>query len=272
MFGDNLSIISDTTIAATRTQGVEMKDKFRANIMLAAPAAIITILLLLVMGRPEALPEVESYTFSVVKILPYLVVLILAVAGTNVFVVLTGGIVLSGVIGMIYGDFTVLSLANEIYNGFSKMQEIFLLSFLTGGLAHMVTKAGGIQWLLNVVQKRVTGRRSAQVGVAALVSLTDAAVANNTVAIIINGSLAKSLGDKYGVDGKRNAALLDIFSCIVQGIIPYGAQMLILLSFTNGAVTPFQIIPLLWYQQLLGLFALISIARDKDEKREAVNV
>ncbi len=271
MFGDNLSIISDTTIAATRTQGVEMKDKFKANIKLAAPAAIITLGLLLVMGRPETIAEVESYSYSLVKVLPYLMVLILAVAGMNVFAVLTGGIILSGAIGIAYGDFTLLGLGSEVYNGFSKMQEIFLLSLLTGGLAHMVTKAGGIQWLLDVVEKRVTGRRSAQLGVASLVSLTDAAVANNTVAIIINGSLAKTLGEKYGVDGKRNAALLDIFSCIVQGIIPYGAQMLILLSFTNGAVTPFQVIPLLWYQQLLGVFALVSIARDREVK-EAVTV
>lgn len=272
MFGDNLSVISDTTIAATRTQGVEMKDKFKANIKLAAPAALITILLLLIMGRPETIAEAETYSYSLVKILPYLMVLILAVAGMNVFAVLTGGIVLSGIIGMIYGDFTLLGFTGEVYSGFGKMQEIFLLSFLTGGLAQMVTKAGGIQWLLDMVEKRVKGKRSAQVGVAALVSLTDAAVANNTVAIIINGSLAKNLGEKYGVDGKRNAALLDIFSCIVQGIIPYGAQMLILLSFTSGAVTPFQVIPLLWYQQLLGVFALISIARDRDEKTKTATV
>lgn len=264
MFGDNLSIISDTTIAATRTQGVEMKDKFKANIILAAPAAIITVILLLVMGRPDVLTEVEVYNYNLIKILPYLTVLILAVSGVNVFTVLTGGIILSGIIGIAYGDFTLLGFTKEISNGFIGMQEIFLLSFLTGGLAHMVTKAGGIQWLLDAVQRKVTGKRSAQLGVASLVALTDAAVANNTVAIIINGSLAKSLGDKYGVDGKRNAALLDIFSCVVQGLIPYGAQMLILLGFTAGAVTPFDIIPLLWYQQLLAIFALISIARDRE--------
>ena len=272
MFGDNLSIISDTTIAATRTQGVEMKDKFKANIKLAAPAAIICIILLLIVGRPETIAEMESYSYSFIKIIPYLMVLILAVAGMNVFAVLTGGILLSGVIGIFYGDFTILTFTKEIYAGFSKMEEIFLLSFLTGGLAQMVTKAGGIQWILNHVQSKVKGKRSAQLGVATLVSLTDAAVANNTVAIIINGSLAKNLGDKYGVDRKRNAALLDIFSCIVQGIIPYGAQMLILLSFAGGSVTPFEVIPLLWYQQLLAVFALISIARDTKKSPEIVKV
>ena len=269
MFGDNLSVISDTTIAATRTQGVEMRDKFRTNIALALPAAIITIILLVAFGRPDSMVEMAaSYNYDIVKIVPYIVVLILAVAGVNVFAVLTGGILLSGLIGLLKGDFTTLSFANEIYKGFSGMQEIFLLSLLTGGLAQMVAKAGGIQWLLESVQKRITGRRSAQFGVAALVSLTDAAVANNTVAIIINGPLAKEMSEKYNVEGKRSAALLDIFSCIVQGLIPYGAQMLILLSFAKGSVTPFEVIPLLWYQHLLAVFAFIYILKDKEPQSE----
>ncbi|ADO82972.1 Na+/H+ antiporter NhaC family protein [Ilyobacter polytropus] len=269
MFGDNLSVISDTTIAATRTQGVEMRDKFRANISLALPAAIITIIMLVVLGRPEGMIDMAAtYNYDVVKVIPYLVVLVLAIAGVNVFAVLTGGILLSGLIGLFKGDFTLLSFSNEIYNGFSGMQEIFLLSLLTGGLAQMVTKAGGIQWLLESVQKKITGRRSAQFGVAALVAMTDAAVANNTVAIIINGPLAKEVSEKYCVEGKRSAALLDIFSCIVQGVIPYGAQMLILLSFSKGTVTPFEVIPLLWYQHILAVFAFIYILRDKEVKSE----
>ncbi|WP_319370442.1 Na+/H+ antiporter NhaC family protein [uncultured Ilyobacter sp.] len=269
MFGDNLSVISDTTIAATRTQGVEMRDKFRENIGLALPAAVITIILLIFLGRPDGMVEMAaSYNYETVKVIPYVVVLILAVAGLNVFAVLTGGILLSGFIGLLKGDFTTLSFANEVYNGFSGMQEIFLLSLLTGGLAQMVAKAGGIQWLLESVQKRIKGRRSAQLGVAALVSLTDAAVANNTVAIIINGPLAKEMSEKYNVEGKRSAALLDIFSCIVQGLIPYGAQMLILLSFAKGSVTPFEVIPLLWYQHLLAVFAFIYIMKDKEAQTE----
>jgi len=259
MFGDNLSIISDTTIAATRTQGVEMKDKFRINILITAPAAIITIILLIIFGRPEILPEVQNYDFSLIKVLPYLFVLGFSLIGMNVFIVLTGGIVLSGAIGLVYGNFTILTFSKEIYNGFVGMNEIFLLSFLTGGLAAMVTKAGGIQWLLEKIQKSIKGPKTAQLGIGALVGITDMAVANNTVAIIINGSIAKKLCRKYDVDPRKSAAILDIFSCIAQGFIPYGAQMLILVGFAGGKVSPFQVMPLLWYQQLLLISVIISI-------------
>lgn len=259
MFGDNLSVISDTTIAATRTQGCEMKDKFRINIFIAAPAAIITIILLLILGRPEVTPSAQIYDYNIIKVLPYLFVLILAIIGINVFVVLTGGIILSGAIGMIYREFTLIGFTQEIFNGFSGMIDIFLLSMFTGGLAHMITKAGGIEFLLQKIKKMVKSKKSAELGIGILVGLTDAAVANNTVAIIINGPIAKEMCNEYRVDPRRSAAMLDIFSCIMQGIIPYGAQMLILLSFTKGTVTPFQVIPLLWYQQLLGLSAIVSM-------------
>ncbi|KAJ51394.1 Na+/H+ antiporter NhaC [Clostridium tetanomorphum] len=259
MFGDNLSVISDTTIAATRTQGCEMRDKFRVNIYIAAPAAIITIILLLIFGRPEAIPAMKSYDYNIIKVIPYLFVLILSLVGVNVFVVLTIGIVLAGIIGISYGNLTVLSFTQEIFNGFSGMIDIFLLSMFTGGLANMITKAGGIQFLLEKIQETIKGKKSAEFGIGALVALTDAAVANNTVAIIINGPIAKEMCYKYKVDPRRSASILDTFSCIMQGIIPYGAQMLILLSFTKGAVTPFQIIPLLWYQQLLLVSVIISI-------------
>ncbi|MBC2425598.1 Na+/H+ antiporter NhaC family protein, partial [Clostridium beijerinckii] len=189
----------------------------------------------------------------------YLFVLILSLVGVNVFVVLTIGIVLAGIIGISYGNLTVLSFTQEIFNGFSGMIDIFLLSMFTGGLANMITKAGGIQFLLEKIQETIKGKKSAEFGIGALVALTDAAVANNTVAIIINGPIAKEMCYKYKVDPRRSASILDTFSCIMQGIIPYGAQMLILLSFTKGAVTPFQIIPLLWYQQLLLVSVIISI-------------
>lgn len=256
MFGDNLSIISDTTIAATRTQGVEMKDKFRVNIKIAAPAAILTLLLLIVFGKPEIAPETGVYAFNIVKVLPYIFVLTLSLIGINVFVVLTAGIALSGVIGLFYGDFTWLGYAKEIYNGFTGMTEIFLLSLLTGGLASLVTKAGGVDWIMNTIEKRIKGVKSAQMGMALLVTLTDMAVANNTVAIIINGPIAKKISDRYGVDPKKSASVLDIFSCIAQGAIPYGAQMLIMLSFAGGKVSPFDIIPLLWYQMILAVFTI----------------
>lgn len=259
MFGDNLSVISDTTIAATRTQGCEMKDKFRINIFIAAPAAIITIILLLVLGKPDVIPPAQIYDYNIIKVLPYLFVLILALIGINVFAVLTGGILFSGLIGLFYSELTVLTFSQEIFNGFLGMIDIFLLSMFTGGLAHMITKAGGIEFLLQKIKKMVKNKRTAELGIGILAGITDAAVANNTVAIIINGPIAKEMCNEYKVDPRRSAAMLDIFSCIMQGIIPYGAQMLMLLSFTKGVVTPFQLIPLLWYQQLLGVSAIVSM-------------
>lgn len=259
MFGDNLSIISDTTIAATRTQGCDMRDKFKVNIFIAAPAAILTIVLLLIFGHPTTIPAMQTYDFNIIKVLPYIFVLVLALIGINVFAVLTGGIFLSGIIGLMYGDLNILSFAQQVFAGFTNMTDIFLLSLLTGGLAEMVTKAGGIQFLLNGIQKMIKGRKSAEIGIATLVSLIDAAVANNTVAIIINGPIAKEICQKYKVDPRRSASLLDTFSCVFQGLIPYGAQMLILTSFAKDAVSPMQVIPLLWYQQLLALSAIISI-------------
>lgn len=259
MFGDNLSIISDTTIAATRTQGCDMRDKFKVNIFIAAPAAILTIVLLLIFGHPTTIPAMQTYDFNIIKVLPYIFVLVLALIGINVFAVLTGGIFLSGIIGLMYGDLNILSFAQQVFAGFTNMTDIFLLSLLTGGLAEMVTKAGGIQFLLNGIQKMIKGRKSAEIGIATLVSLIDAAVANNTVAIIINGPIAKEICEKYKVDPRRSASLLDTFSCVFQGLIPYGAQMLILTSFAKDAISPMQVIPLLWYQQLLALSAIISI-------------
>lgn len=259
MFGDNLSVISDTTIAATKTQGVEMKDKFRINLYIAAPAAIITIILLLIFGRPEVTPEVTALDYQIIKVIPYIFVLVMALIGVNVFVVLTAGVLLSGIIGFMYGDFTLLTFGQEIYNGFTNMTEIFILSMLTGGMAQMVTKEGGIQWVIEAVQKMVVGKKSAKLGIGFLVAITDVAVANNTVAIIINGSIAKQIAEKHEVDLRESAAFLDIFSCVMQGIIPYGAQMLILLGFAHDLVSPTTLIPLLWYQILLALFTVLYI-------------
>ena len=259
MFGDNLSIISDTTIAATRTQNVAMRDKFRVNLALALPAALITIVLLVIFGKPVSVSEVGDYSFNIIKVLPYLFVLVSAIAGMNVFVVLTGGTVFSGIIGIFYSDFTALEFTQTIYTGFENMLDIFVLSLLMGGLAHMVTKAGGIQWILDKIRGMIKGPKSGAVGIAALVSLADAATANNTVAIIVAGPIAKEISKEYKVDPRKSASLLDTFSCVMQGIIPYGAQLLIAGSFTSGLVSPFQIIPLLWYQQILIVIAIASI-------------
>ncbi len=258
MFGDNLSIISDTTIASTRTQGVEMKDKFRVNFNLVMPSAILTIILLLVFGSQGTPTPIETTAINFVKVIPYLLVLGLALAGINVFIVLTTGIIASGAIGLIYQDFTLLQYSNHIYNGFTGMSEIFLLSLFTGGLAQMVIGAGGIQWLLEQVQKFIKGPKTAQLGIASLVGLTDIAVANNTVAILINGSIAKEIGSKYEIDPRKTATLLDVFSCVLQGAIPYGAQMLIALQFANN-VGFSEVFPLLWYQGILLVITLVSI-------------
>lgn len=259
MFGDNLSIISDTTIAATRTQGVEMRDKFRMNLIIALPPAIITFVLLLIFGKPVNPIRVAEYSYDIVKVLPYIFVLVMAILGMNVFWVLVSGMFISGVIGLTYGDLTFLSFGQEVYTGFLSMIDIFIVSMLTGGLAHMITKAGGLQFLLDKIKIAIKNKKSAEIGIAALVSITDIAIANNTVSIIINGPIAKEISQEYKVDPRRSASFLDIFACIMQGAIPYGAQMLMVGSFTKGAVAPLQVMPLLWYQWLLGISAIISI-------------
>lgn len=263
MFGDNLSVISDTTIAATRTQNVGMKDKFRANIKIALPAAIITFVVLLVVGKPEGEVDLGDLSYNFILIIPYLFVLITALAGMNVFLVLTSGIVLSGIIGMITGGLTMMTFAQNIFTGFSGMFEIFLLSLLTGGLSYMVSSNGGIEWLVQKIRGFAKDVKSAEVSIALLTLLTDAATANNTVAIIIDGPVAKEISKDFKVDPRRSASFLDTFSCVMQGIIPYGAQVLIAAGLTKElgalAVSPVQIIPFLWYQALLAVFAIISI-------------
>lgn len=266
MFGDNLSMISDTTIAATRTQGVKMKDKFRANFAISFPAAIVTVILLLIFGRPEVVPEVQEYSYSLIKVLPYLFVLIASLLGVNVFIVLTGGILFSGIVGIAADSFTVLELANHVYNGFTGMFEIFLLSMITGGLAKMVEKEGGIDWLLQKISKIIKGRKSAELGIAAMTSLTNMATANNTVAILIASPIAKDISERYEVDPKRTASLLDIFACIFQGILPYGAQMLFACALMENLNSPFQVIAKCWYQYILMLFAVLSICFTKEKK------
>lgn len=261
MFGDNLSMISDTTIAATRTQGCEMKDKFRVNGLIATPAAIITIILLVVFGRPENAVAIENIQFNIIKVIPYILVLVLAVVGVNVFLTLAVGIFSAGIIGMFGGELTILTFAQNIYAGFSGMVEVFLLSLLMGGLSYMVTKNGGLEWLLAKIQTFIKGPKSAQIGIAALTAAADMATANNTVAIIIVGPIAKGIAQEYKVDPRKTASILDITSCIVQGAIPYGAQLLSagsLAAVAGFVVSPVEIITLLWYQWILAVVLIIS--------------
>lgn len=259
MFGDNLSVISDTTIAATRTQNCELKDKFKVNFYIALPAAVLTFVLLIFFGKPETIVPIQKLDYNIVKVIPYILVLGLAVSGFNVFLTLGVGTVVAGVVGIAYGDLTPLTFAQNIYAGFTGMNEIFLLSMFTGGLAHMVTQHGGLQWILEKIQSVVKSEKSAQIGISAIAAAADMAVANNTVAIIITGPIAKELSRKYKVDPRKSASLLDIWTCIFQGFIPYGAQILLAGSLTAGAVSPLALFPFLWYQQLLAVFTLISM-------------
>ena len=262
MFGDNLSVISDTTIAATQTQGCKMKDKFRVNLYIAVPAALLCLIILFYVGNiapvKHSIPLIPA-DYSLLSILPYILVLILAIKGVNVFTVLTLGCISAGIIGMATGHFGFLELGKRVYEGFNNMSEIFLLSMLTGGLAALVREAGGINYLLKSVEACVRGRKSAQLGIGALVSLTDFSIANNTVSIIITGPIAKQISETYRIDKRKTAALIDIFSCISQGILPYGAQVLILLGFTSGRLTYWELVPNVHYLLVLLGFSLLAI-------------
>lgn len=258
LFGDNLSMISDTTISATRTQGVELKDKFRSNFGIALPAAIITIVLLLVFGAPETVVQMESLDYSLVKVLPYLIVVVCALIGMNVFCVLLLGIASAGVIGIIYGDLTFLSLAQNIWTGFQGMIEVFLLSLFIGGIAELTKQYGGIKWLLEKISKMFKGKKSAQLGVSILTGLCDVATANNTISIIISGKIANDVSREYDIDPRKTASILDISSCVMQGMLPYSAQFLTIVSLSGGRVNPMGVIGHNWYLFLLAFFMIVS--------------
>ena len=262
MFGDNLSMISDTTIAATKTQGCALKDKFKVNFLIALPAAIATIAVLLILGTPGAAIPDTSGGFDFMKVLPYIVVLLLALMGTNVFLVLVIGIFLAGGIGLSAGDLTIISLAQAVWNGFTSMNEAFFLALFCGGISEMISYYGGITWLINKFHGMIRGPKTAQLGIASLVSLVDCATANNTVAIIVSGDVAKQISEKYKVDPRRSASLLDIFSCIFQGIIPYGAQLLTAAALATQSgvkITTLDIVPHMWYCLFLAIFGILSI-------------
>ena len=266
MFGDNLSIISDTTIAATRTQGCEMKDKFRENIRVSAPAAAITFVLFLVLGSGQSAVEAGSY--DLIKVLPYLTILVLAVAGVNVFLVLPAGILLAGVSAIAGSDYSAMQLGKDVYAGFTGMQEIFLLSMLVGGLAALMKQQGGLNWLANNAaaaiarfSKKEQSPRAAELGMAGIVSATNLCTANNTVSIIITGSVAKDLAERHGVRKRRAASMLDIFSCITQGLIPWGAQAL--LTGATFKLSPLVVVSNAWYCLVLAAVAVVMVSLRK---------
>lgn len=255
-FGDNLSFISDTTIAATRTQGCVMRDKFRVNLLIALPAALIVFVYYIVCGSGiESAYEVQEIAWG--KVVPYLIVLATAIAGVNVTLVLLLGIVSTGIVGMCYGSFDVFGWFGSMGEGIIGMGELIIITLMAGGLLELIRFNGGVDYILNVLTKHIRGKRGAELSIAALVSLANVCTANNTIAIITVGPLASNIAEQYRIDKRKSASILDIFSCVVQGIIPYGAQMLIAAGLTG--LSPLSIIGYLYYPMLLGVVALLSI-------------
>lgn len=267
MFGDNLSMISDTTIAATQSLECSMRDKFKTNFGIALPAALLSIILYIILAEGvEVPPSSVSGAGSWVLALPYISVIILSLLGVNVFLVLLLGIFFSGILGIVLTDLDLLTFSKKIYEGFAGMQEIFLLSLLTGGLAAMVEKAGGLEYILRKIKGKISGYRSAMLGAGTLVGLVDMATANNTIAIIITGKIAKTLSDTFGIKPQKMASVLDIFSCVVQGGLPYGAQVLILIGLSGGHIHYLQLMAYTFYPFLLLLSALLWILLQSDKK------
>ena len=255
-FGDNLSFISDTTIMATQTQGCRLSDKFRVNSFLVFPAAILVLIGYLLIGSgmstSQQVPHVEW-----VKVLPYLVVLVTAIFGMNVMAVLTLGILLTGIIGILTGSFDIYGWFGSMGEGILSMGELIIVTMMAGGMLELIRQQGGIDFIIRLLTRRVSNKRGAELSIAALVSLVDVCTANNTVAILTVGDISKRIGDRYGVDNKKCASILDTFSCTIQGLIPYGAQMLIAAGLAS--LNPISILPFLYYPVVLGIVALLAI-------------
>ena len=255
-FGDNLSFISDTTIMATQTQGCRLSDKFRVNAFIVMPAALVILVVYYFLGQdtiaPQQIPAVEW-----VKVIPYLTVLVTAVCGMIVMGVLTIVMVLCGIIGMFTGSFDIYGWFGAMGDGIMSMGELIIVTMMAGGMLELIKQQGGIDFIINMLTRRVSSKRGAELSIATLVSLVDVCTANNTVAILTVGDIAKQIGDRYGVDNKKCASILDTFSCTVQGLIPYGAQLLIAAGLAS--VNPVAILPYLYYPFALGIVAILSI-------------
>lgn len=259
MFGDNLSMISDTTIAATRTQGCAMGEKFRENIRLVLPAAVLTagILLALSLCAGDA-GEIRAGDYDVVRILPYLAVLIGALMGFNVILLLAGGTLFSLIVGLCYGDFALTEIFSVMGKGVMSMYDITVISIVVAATLALIRANGGIEWILKTVRRGVKSRKGAEVGIAALSAAVDCATANNTVAIVIAAPVAKEIATEYKIEPGRTASLLDIFTSVFQGLIPYGAQLLTAAAFAE-AVSPVQVVPYCIYPMLMGVSALLFV-------------
>lgn len=257
MFGDNLSMISDTTIAAVKTQGCEMKDKFKENFFIVLPAAIITIIIFLVITRNANFKLTEELTYNIFRVLPYILVLVGALIGINVFVVLIGGTVISLIVGVATGSLAVGEMFSSVGEGVTGMYDITVISIVVACNVSLVKEFGGIQFILNLIKKSIKGQRGGEVGIAGLSLLVDMCTANNTVAIVMAGPIAKEISDEFEISPRRSASLLDIFTSVGQGLIPYGAQLLSAASLTG--LTPFNIMPYLFYPILMAISAVLFI-------------
>ena len=255
-FGDNLSFISDTTICATQSQGCKMSDKFRTNIRIALPAAIIVFIAYIFLGSKIG-SEAVIGEINFWKVLPYLLVLVTAIAGINVLIVLVSGILLTGIVGIINGDYTILSWSSAMGDGIMGMGELIIITMLAGGLLEVIRANGGIRFIMDKVLRHVHSQRSAELSIAFMVSAVDMLTANNTVAIISVAGISKDISVRYHLDNRRVASILDTFSCIMQGIIPYGAQML--MGAALASVSSVDIIPYLYYPYVLAIFAIGNI-------------
>ncbi len=260
MFGDNLSMISDTTIAATRTQGVEMREKFKVNFFIALPPAVITFLIYAFSGVISDTATVgQVHDYSVIKIVPYIFVLTAALVGLNVIWVLISGILLTMVIGFGTGSLDGWQAVTSVNEGMASMFELSLTCILIGGIVGLIRYQGGIDYILYHVSRLIKTKRGGELRIAGLTALVNLAIANNTITILIVGPLAKTIADKNGIEGKRSASILDTISCFIQGIIPYGAQLLAAVAIAKHAVTPFEIIGSLYYPFLLGIATVVFI-------------
>ena len=255
-FGDNLSFISDTTIVATSTQECRLSDKFRVNSYLVMPVACIMLIVYIFMGTHTQAVH-PSGNIDILKVIPYIVVLVTAVLGMNVMAVLTIGLFLTGIIGILLGAFDFFGWMQAMGNGILGMGELIIITIMAGGMLELIKYNGGIDFIISHMTRQVNSKRGAELSIATLVSLVNICTANNTVAILTVGGIAKKIGDRFGVDNRKCASILDTFSCMMQGIIPYGAQLL--MAGGLAAINPISIIPFLYYPFLLGIMALASI-------------
>ena len=255
-FGDNLSFISDTTIAATRTQGCAMRDKFRSNFLIVLPAALLVLGWYIFKGMNLTIVQ-ETTQVEWIKVIPYLIVLLTAFLGLNVALVLILGIISTGMVGIITGSITFFDWFGSMGSGITNMGELLIVTLLAGGMLELIRFNGGVDYILQTLTKRVNSKRGAEFCIAALVSIANFCTANNTIAIITVGPIASDIATRYGVDKRKSASILDTFSCMVQGIIPYGAQMLIAAKLTS--ISPISIIGYLYYPMAIGIMAILSI-------------